>query len=111
MEDDGIVKKSTIFFVVFLIVGLIALICYIFWNNEEPVVVNPNVPPSGDIENDDPTKINENGVYGLFVNMEDANSYFEYKETGDFKFVINVCEGYVIYNNENSTITKNCYIV
>jgi len=111
MEDDGIVKKSTIFFVVFLIVGVIVLICYLFWNNEEPVVVNPNVPPSGNIGNDDTPKINENGVYGLFVNMEDANSYFEYKETGYFKFVINVCEGYEIYNNENSTITKKVELI
>ena len=32
-------------------------------------------------------------------------------ENGDFEFVLNVCEGYVTYNNENSTIVKNVELV
>ena len=112
MEDTGIVKKSTIFLIFCLIVILIGLLCYFFLNSE-PEVVDPTdtpieVPGVGD---SDVTTINKNGVYGLFVNMEDANSYFKYDENGDFEFVLNVCEGYVTYNNENSTIVKNVELV
>lgn len=107
MEDEGIIKKGTIFFIVFGIILIISFIVYFVFRKDNNFIENPNNPDLP-IEPSIPSdKINENGIYGLFVNMEDANSYLEIKENGEFKFVLNVCEGYIKYNNDNSILSKN----
>lgn len=103
MEDSGIVKKSKIIFTVFLIIGVICLVVYMIFGKsnsfiDETKKENPNLPTE---------TINKNGVYGLFVNLQDAESYFKYQEDETFEFVLNVCEGYVKYNNENAKISTD----
>lgn len=105
MEDEGIVKKETIFFVIFVIVLGIGVLFYFLFSGEENLLEKPENPSVEKPNVED--KINENGIYGLFVNVEDAYSYLEIKENGDFKFVLNICEGYLTYNNENSTLNKS----
>ena len=105
MEDEGIVKKSNIFFILFFVILIICLIIYFVFGKDKNL--NPINPGNPDIpDNPDEVIINENGVYGLFVNLEDTNSYLRYEDDGTFKFILNVCEGYITYNNDNSIILK-----
>ena len=70
MEDEGIVKKSKIFFTVFFVILIICLIIYFVFGKDKNL--NPINPGNPDIpDNPDEVIINENGVYGLFVNLED----------------------------------------
>ncbi len=110
MEDEGIVKKSKIFFTVFFVILIICLIIYFVFGKDKNL--NPINPDNPDIpDNPDEVIINENGVYGLFVNLEDTNSYLRYEEDGTFKFILNVCEGYITYNNDNSIILKEITLI
>lgn len=105
MEDEGIVKKRTILFLVFIGSLIIGLVIYFITSNNS---LNTNIPPSVDTpieeEND---KIDESGIYGKFINLDDPNSYFEYNSDGTFKFVMNICEGYLEYNQDNYNIVKS----
>lgn len=107
MEDEGIIKKGAVFFIVALIILLVGILFYfILYKGESEInnPSNPNTPSEDPIEKDE---INEYGIYGRFINLEDQNSYLELKENGDFKFIMNICEGYLSYNNENADLNKN----
>lgn len=106
MEDEGIIKKSSVFFIVFLILISIGFIIYFIFYGEKNINT-PDIPDTPVITPSDKDFINETGIYGIFVNKEDADSYLKLQENGDFEFVLNVCEGYIIYNEENSTLNKN----
>ena len=63
--DEGIVKKRTILFLVFIGSLIIGLVIYFITSNNS---LNTNIPPSVDTpieeEND---KIDESGIYGKFI--------------------------------------------
>ena len=96
-------KRHSIFCYFLIVITIVFLICFLFDRNDK-AIDNPNTPIEVPSDGD---AVNESGIYGLFVNIEDANSYLELKENGEFTFVMNVCEGYVTYNNENSVLIKS----
>lgn len=106
MEDEGIVKKRTILFFVFIGILIIGLVIYfITSNNSLSTDVDPTDNPV--VEDEPEDKIDESGIYGKFINLDDPNSYFEYNSDGTFKYVMNVCEGYLEYNQDNYNIVKS----
>lgn len=111
MEDEKIIKKSTIFFIIFLIIIAICLIIYFIFDKENESLNTNSPDESIDDTNKEESPVNETGIYGLFINSNDANSYFKYNEDGTFKFILNICEGYITYNNDNATLSKNVTVI
>lgn len=110
MEDEGMIRKSTVFFILFLVCVGIFFLFYILRDNTNKIGANPSTPGSPTDIPDSGDTVNEDGIYGTFVNVKDAKSYLEIKEDGTFKFSINVCEGYVIYSEGNAILYKNVVV-
>lgn len=109
MDNSGIVKKRFIFFILFLIILGIGLLLYYLVNNQKKDDDGKIIDNSNN-ENTPSISVDETGIYGIFINENDVNSFFEFKENGQFKYVMNVCEGYVTYTEENYNLYKEVNI-
>ena len=106
MEDQGMVSKGKVFFIIFLILGTIGIFFYFYLMNNEKNKPNETLNPS-DGTGQKQGEINQNGIYGKYVNIEDPDSYLELTVDGKFTYVMNGCEGYFPYTDNAYVLSKN----
>ncbi|MEG0826281.1 MAG: hypothetical protein RR404_02295 [Bacilli bacterium] len=102
MEDKGMINKKIIIICIsIVIIGFIAIIAYFLLKEKDKKEIIDNEPSI-----DEPTLSDTTNIYGKFINEKDTNSYLIINKDGTFSFIMNICEGYLDYNNNNYKMEK-----